>query len=357
MTKPLYLGVSRRVITPKIGTHLYGYAPGWPSTSVNDDLTLTAFYFKQEDTVSLLISLTVCSIAQELSDSMRTAIEERFGISKNACIIHAIHTHSGPNLAGSIGWGDLDTEYRDKILLPAFFDAVEEAIATPIPVTMAVTCGDSYIGINRRELAPDNTIVFGQNPWGVFDPRMTVIAFCKEDGKAFANLIHYAVHCTAAGKNPEITRDLAGVMIDTLEAETGAVTAFINGAEGDIGPRLTNGLTVGEGDIRYAMRLGAVAGQDAVRIYNQPRIYVTPELRVSYRRITIPYSKRIPLAEANEQYEKFRGETINVLGKQKAYYKSIIESYENGYEETARKAEKMRLSCEENGYCSCWETE
>ncbi len=30
---------------------------------------------------------------------------------------------------------------------------------------------------------------------------------------------------------------------------------------------------------------------------------------------------------------------------------------ENGYEETARKAEKMRLSCEENGYCSCWETE
>ena len=34
-------------------------------------------------------------------------------------------------------------------------------------------------------------------------------------------------------------------MIDRLEAATGTLTAFINGAEGDVGPRLTNGKTVG----------------------------------------------------------------------------------------------------------------
>lgn len=56
MNEKLYLGVARRVITPKVGTHLYGYAPGWPSTAVNDDLNLTAFYFRQGDTTEALLS-------------------------------------------------------------------------------------------------------------------------------------------------------------------------------------------------------------------------------------------------------------------------------------------------------------
>ncbi|MBR6794772.1 MAG: hypothetical protein IKM52_01530 [Clostridia bacterium] len=44
-----------------------------------------------------------------------------------------------------------------------------------------------------------NTIVFGQNPWGVFNPCMTVISFRTEEGKPYANLVHYGVHLTAAG--------------------------------------------------------------------------------------------------------------------------------------------------------------
>ena len=48
MNDKLYLGVARSVITPKIGALLYGYRPAPESTSVNDDLTATAFYFRQE---------------------------------------------------------------------------------------------------------------------------------------------------------------------------------------------------------------------------------------------------------------------------------------------------------------------
>ena len=68
-------------------------------------------------------------------------------------------------------------------------------------------------------------------------------------------------------------------MIDVLEMETGAVTAFINGPEGDVGPRLTNGRTTGVGKIAYAMRHGAFAGQDAVRVYKNLGSYSVPELK------------------------------------------------------------------------------
>ena len=40
-----------------------------------------------------------------------------------------------------------------------------------------------------------------------------------------------------------------------LEEESGAVTAYINGAEGDVGPRLTNGKTKSFGDIKAVQDL------------------------------------------------------------------------------------------------------
>lgn len=45
--KKLMLGVGREMITPPVGGHLYGYNSDIVSESVNDDLTVTAFYFKQ----------------------------------------------------------------------------------------------------------------------------------------------------------------------------------------------------------------------------------------------------------------------------------------------------------------------
>ena len=43
----LCLGVAREVITPEVGSQLYGYTPDVFSEAVEDDLTVTAFYFKQ----------------------------------------------------------------------------------------------------------------------------------------------------------------------------------------------------------------------------------------------------------------------------------------------------------------------
>ena len=333
MNDKLYLGVARKIITPKVGTNLYGYRPNLASTSVNDELTATAFYFKQGECEALIVSLTLCIIPDNIAELLLSAIENNFKISRNACIVHTIHTHSGPTLGGMHGWGDADEAYIEEILYPNVLAAVGEAMESPKPVTMGIAFGDSLVGVNRRELTVENQVKLGQNPWGPFNPKMTVLSFKGEDGVSVANLIHYGAHATAAGANTEISRDWPGVMIDTLETETGALTAFINGPEGDVGPRLTNGKTTGVGDISYAMRHGAVAGADAVRIYKAMGIYHTPRLSVRTARVSIPLQKRIPLATALEAYEEFKGEAINHRAKLASNYKSIIESYENGFEE------------------------
>jgi len=338
MEKRLFLGVARRIITPVVGTPLAGYQPDWFSEAVNDDLTVTVFCFEQDGKRSLLASCTLLSLATSISNELRASIEEKFGIPKECLILHTIHNHSGPNTNISYGWGDANREYLNTVFIPGLMEAIEEAAANMKSVTMAVTVGESLVGVNRRERTKDNTVRLGQNPWGCFDPQMTVISFADEENKPVANLIHYGCHGTAAGKNREISRDWAGVMIDTLETETGAITAFLNGPEGDVGPRITSGETVGRkagvsGNIGYAMRLGAVAGQDAVKIYNQPKYRSVPKMSVTTGTTMVPLARRIPLEEAKKKYEEFRGETINIRGKSERYYRMLIESYENGYED------------------------
>lgn len=325
----LLLGVSCTTITPKIGGQLYGYSPDVMSSSVNDDLTVTAFYFKQDDTQALMISATVCLINTELSNEILSEISSRFGIPKQHCLLHATHTHSGPNVAGADGWGEIDREYCDSIFIPKILEAVKEATENVRPVKMAVSSGESLVGVNRRELRADNRVYLGQNPWGAFNPKMTVISFADSECKPIANIIHYGAHGTAAGIDREISRDWSGVMTDTVTAEFGGITAFFNGPEGDVGPRLTNGKTVG--NIGYAMRHGAVAAQDAVRILKNIKCYTDARLEVSEQTLNVPLDPRIPLKKAESDYEKFRDKTVNFGGHKASYLRTVIESYENGF--------------------------
>ena len=324
----LNLGVAREVITPEIGCQLYGYSPDVFSKSVEDDLTATAFYFKQGETEALMVSLTLCSVRTEFCNELIAEVEKRFGISKKNCIINATHTHSGPNITGDTGWGDVDRKYYDEIFVPAIFTVIEKAIANLQPVTMSWSRGKSDVGINRRELSKvGNHVNLGQNPWGPYNPYMTILTFNGEDGRCVANIVHYGCHGTSAGRNNEITRDWSGHMIDALEAVSGGITAFFNGPEGDVGPRLSNGKTTG--DISYVHELGKVAAADVLRI-NIEKNDCDATLDVYSADVNIPLKPLMDLDEAKTVYERVKDQTINAMGMVRSQLEDIFKMYENG---------------------------
>ena len=328
-----YLGVAREIITPEIGGQLYGYRPDVFSDSVEDDLTATAFYFKQGNTQGLMISLTVCLIRTQLAQEILELIENEFSIPKENCMLNATHTHSGPNTAGETGWGDIDRAYCDEIFIPQIIAAVRQAVDNAQPVRMGVAHGTSLVGINRRELNERNEVILGQNPWGCFNPEMTVISFADEGGKPVANLIHYGAHGTAAGLNHEITRDWSGLMIDAVEEKSGAITAFFNGPEGDTGPRLSNGCTTG--DISYVRELGAVAARDAVKIYADITDYYDIDLAVSAGELAVPLKKRMDYETAQSMLERYKNETVNANALIRRHLSDVIRSYDDGAQDKA----------------------
>lgn len=325
------VGAAKEDITPVVGTLLYGYVPDSVSTSVHDGLELTAVAFAQGKEKALLLSLSVGDIQTQLAQTLRKIAGEAAGIDKENVIIAATHTHSAPNVSGMEGWGDVDHEYIDKILVPALVSASKRAAESLRPAKIAVGVTRSEVGINRRQQLRNGFIQLGQNPWGCFDPSMTLLCIRgADDKKGIVNIIHYGCHGTAAGNNREITRDWIGVMTDRLQRETGVLTTFFNGALGDVGPRLTNGQTTG--DITHVEELGGLAASDAVRAYRSIGAYKEGTLKVIRGTIKIPRKPLPPVEELRSQIARFTEpeKAINIDRLEYAHLRSALDEYEAG---------------------------
>ncbi len=322
------VGAGREIITPPVGARLYGYTLDVFSESVNDELTVTAIAFEQEER-AMMISATICLMDTQLSNEIRAQVSVATGVPTTQIILSATHTHSGPCAAGNTGWGPPDRGFCDNILLPKTIKAAKTAIQRLEPALLGTGVLQSKIGINRRQLNKDNKVSLGQNPWGCYDPNLTVLSFKNLEDTPIANIVHYGAHCTAAGKNTEITRDWAGLMIDRLDMESGAVTAFFNGAEGDVGPRLSNGQTVG--NMEHVNELGKIAAQDVAKAYKGINDYAPGTLRCVADEIRLPYAPIMPLNDAKTKFEAFKGEKkINLSGRTYGYLTELLKAYETG---------------------------
>jgi len=309
----LLAGAGRSVITPELGTLLFGYRGDIPGLEVRDGLTVTAAAFDSGGTRAMIISASLCLINTGLADTIRNLTGAAADIPPANIILAATHTHSGPSTQDYEGWGTINRDYCDKILIPGCVAAAKTAAVSMRPVLAGITRGESRAGINRREFTREGGIKLGQNPWGAFDPAMTVVAFRATDGTPVVNIVHYGAHCTAAGCNHTITRDWAGVMTDRLEEETGAFTMFLNGAQGDIGPRMSSGLAVGGPG--FVEEIGRLAADDAIRIYHSINDYKNADCSVIQGEISLSYQPLMPLEQAREALAKFTSPPEHNIGR------------------------------------------
>jgi len=303
MAYNLMCGAGRADITPPLGTILHGYAPGRPAESVGDNLAVTAILVRSDEDSALLVSYTLCAINGDLADELRVMAGEAAGVPAKNVVINTTHTHSGPNTGYGSAWGKVNYEYIDNIIRPATVQAAKQAKETLRPAKAGFGETMSDVGINRRELTENGKIALGQNPWGPRDMRMTVISFKGEDGKIIANLVHYCCHGTASGMNPEITRDWPGVMTDMLEEESGGITGFWAGVEGDQGPNLPNGKTTGT--YKMALRHGARAGADAVRAFRSIKDWRDVPVKVLHGTISVPFEPLESREKAEAEIKRY----------------------------------------------------
>jgi len=334
----LKAGAARKNITPPIGAVLQGYAPRI-STNIHDDITATALYLEYEKVKTVILGIMTAPVCDEEVDRIRKKVCIQTGLCEADVTVCASQTHSAPAVQTIPGWGEKNEGYCLDILEPAVIDIVKEAKRAAKPSEIGIGAGQSMTGINRRQVGEDGRITLGQNPWGPFDPEMTVIRFRSKDSAPIADLVHYGAHPTSIGATGDITRDWPGIVIDSMERHTGCMTMFLNGAVGDVGPRLSNGATTG--DLEQMYEVGNRAAFDAIKICKEIKDYRDADLEIESRMISLPYR---PLPSLDTVRQKLEG-ACRDAGRtcldtaELQYWKNVKDEYDKG---DIRK-EKVRL--------------
>ena len=299
MKNQFKVGVAREVITPKLGAQLCGYPRKRPAEAVRDDLNATAIAFEKGDLKGVMISVDILDAPKIVVDVIREGIQKETGIDFKNIIFSATHTHSGPATKTTAGWGEANDEYVESILIPQTIKAGKLACENIKPAVMGVATIESKVAMNRRQCTEKGGVMLGQNSFGIYDPTMTVLAFKTLEGEGIVNMIHYGCHGTSSAPTLEITRDWMGVMVDGVETQTNTITAFFNGAEGDVGPRLSNGRTVGNHGYREMEEVGSLATLDAVKAYKSIKDYGDVDFDILKGQVNLPYKPIMTVEQVN----------------------------------------------------------
>lgn len=236
----LHFGAAAADITPPVGIAMGGY---WGrrsgATHICDRLMAKALVCGQDTPRVALVAIDLVGLGADVVRGIREKIGRATGIEGAAIMVCVSHTHAGPLTFPFRGMGRIDSGYLEQVA-DAVVEVVVAAAADSRPGRLYYARPPVQIGINRREPHPRGTRI-GQNPAGPVVPYAHVLRFVAADGTG-ATLFNHACHPVVLGHdNLQISGDFAGAAVRHIEDQTGDKALFINGACGDVNPRITGG--------------------------------------------------------------------------------------------------------------------
>ena len=267
----MQLGVARVDITPEPPVPLAGFASRaslGPATGVARPLHLRvlAFADARGHPAAVFAVADLLYWGPDVAADVRARVAARFAIPDQAVVLHATHTHSGPQVSRRFTplLGAPHPPYLRR-LGPAVVAAVDEAFGNAEPVTVRRGEAPCRLATNRRIAR-----VGGPDAKAAVDPTVTVVRFDSSAGRVKGLLAHFACHPVVTHANT-VSADFAGAAMDAVEQRLppGAVAAYAQGCCGDLNPdRYVDGDFV-DGDesdvhacgVRLADAVGAALGE------------------------------------------------------------------------------------------------
>ena len=224
-------------ITPPLGVAMGGYlsrASG--AVAIADRLSARAIVFSDDQTAAALVSLDLVGLATDVVGKIRSRIEELTDLESLSVMVCCTHTHAGPLTFPFRGMGEIDEVYLSRVVESAASIVVEAVQCLQTAALSYRRVGGVQIGVNRREDRNGRTVI-GYNPNGpACDYAHVVRADCSDRS---CILFSHPCHPNVLGpENYHVSADFAGAAVAHVEGQTGATALFVNGACGDINPRI-----------------------------------------------------------------------------------------------------------------------
>jgi len=252
----LLVGFGRRDLTPDYPVPLAGYGntrkrmhQGWYNRIYATCIAIT----DEKEQTFLLFTVDTVRCVQSWTNAVRQRIFEQTGIPAEHVMLCGTHTHSGPDIGAALDeesqfFGD----YVDT-LTAAAMDALSDRVSTK-----AAAVGKTQVpGLTfvRHYYLENNAVVgdnFGNSKGHQIvgytmpaDEQMQMVRLIR-DGKPDVLLVNWQAHPTVASNSvtesgrllrPFLGSDYVGSCRDYVEAQTGMLFAFFQGASGNLNSR------------------------------------------------------------------------------------------------------------------------
>ena len=225
-------GTARVIISPPKGIFLVGYGDrSKGNKGIHDDLTATALVLDNGVQKIAIVAVDILCLNEYIVDRVRAASP---GIQPVLC---CSHTHSGPIGYAGERSGRREKDYIDR-LVELLAEVISQAAQTAREAELMWGESSADIAVNRREKLPSGEVIIGEDPQGVVDRTVGVLSV-KVDGKRLATVVNYACHGTVWGPdNLLASADWIAAMRGKVEDELGGLCLFLQGAAGNLNPKM-----------------------------------------------------------------------------------------------------------------------
>jgi hypothetical protein len=297
MTLNLKLGTSKVDITPENPVPLAGFSDRKGNyESITHRLFLKIWFFEQENDHgkngrALIVQADLIWWGSERISGIKRQLHDKWGLEEAAIILHASHTHSGPQTSTRFtrSLGKANSLYID-FLENKLFEGIDLAMQNLEAVSIEQGTGTCNIGIHRRKLI-NGKVLMAPNPEGLTDPDVNVIRFQTDQGSTKGVMLHYTCHPTTTGENA-VSSEFPGIAVENVEKTLGneIVVSFLQGCCGDIRPKLIRDGQFFRGRDLDVCRMGKKLSDEILRILRAPMNRLSPTLlRGRKQTIDLPF--------------------------------------------------------------------
>lgn len=227
------------------GVYLGGFGigpqPSRQATGNHDGVSVRALAVTAGEETVVVSSIDVTGFGNVQQRAIRERVAEQTGLDRSRVLIHATHTHAGPDFQGL--WGGVPEAYRTYVVERAT-ESIVDALESRGPARAFTGSVDAQELASNRRYDDDRGTV----------STLTTLQFRPTDGDdSIGTLVNFGAHPTVIGSsNSLVATDYVGPLERRLEEAHGGVAVYLQSAIGDATARTP----AAEGDYKTAIEYG-----------------------------------------------------------------------------------------------------